>query len=174
MKVLFKNKTKYSKETYYKFIKFHNIKYGFKYKFYTILIIILLIYCAILTFSKNVWGLGITFTLITILFTLYRFFEPISLIKKELKSKAISKEKTFIFKFYENYFKIVDGMEYTQVSYLKLKKVFELNDFFYLYIDKSHAFLISKNGFTYKTAEEFSNFIKRKCWYKFTRIKKDK
>lgn len=170
MKVLFKNKTQYTKDTYAKFLKFHDSKYGFKYMIVTILLVIMLIYCVILTLINKLWLLGITFILSTIIFIAYRFFYPVSQVKKELKGKAISKEKSFTFKFYERSFKVVDKINYSQLPYWKLKKVFETNDFFYLYIDKTHAFLVKKDGFTYGNVNDFSKFIKKKCWYKFTLV----
>ena len=44
MKVLYKNKTKYTKETYAKYLQFHQNKFGTKYRFITILIIVLLFF----------------------------------------------------------------------------------------------------------------------------------
>ena len=46
---------------------------------------------------------------------------------------------------------------------MRLFKVFETKDYFYLYIDDENAVLVSKNGFKLGTAEEFSEFIKKKC-----------
>ena len=62
---------------------------------------------------------------------------------------------------------ITNKLQYSKVRYFKLYKIFETTDFFYLYIDKEHAFLIDKNGFTFGSAEEFSKFIHKKCLFKY-------
>ena len=36
-----------------------------------------------------------------------------------------------------------------------------------LYIDKTHAYLLDKSGFTKGTVDEFSDFIKKRCWWRF-------
>ena len=82
--------------------------------------------------------------------------------QKELNSK---KETGFIFTFYKNYFTINKKTIY----YFKLFKVFETKDYFYLYIDEDTAALVSKKGFEIGTAEEFSNFIRKKCLLKFSK-----
>lgn len=176
MKILFKNKTKYSKETYTKFLKFHDEKYGLSYTFFTIFILLTILYCVIFNFSNKQWITGSVFILSFIIFILYRFLKPIYLVKKELKSKPITEEKTYIFKFYDKTFKIYNDFNYDLIPYWKLKKIFETNDFFYLYVDKIHAFLINKKTFTYGTPEDFSKFLKKKCWFKFkiVNLKKNK
>ena len=47
MKTLFKNKTKYTKEIYAKYLQFHQNKFGNKYTFTTIVTILLLGFCII-------------------------------------------------------------------------------------------------------------------------------
>ena len=48
----------------------------------------------------------------------------------------------------------------------KLYKIYETNDFFYLYINKDHAFLLEKNTFTKGDISTFYIFVKRKIWFK--------
>ena len=55
----------------------------------------------------------------------------------------------------------------SKIIYWKLYKIFENEDYFYLYLDKTHAFLLSKQGFDIGTPEEFREFIKKKCIFKF-------
>ena len=42
----------------------------------------------------------------------------------------------------------------------------ETKDFFYLYIDKNHAFLLNKSNFIKGNKFEFLKFLKKKLWYK--------
>ena len=89
MKVLYKNKTKYTKETYAKYLQFHQNKFGTKYRFITILIIVLLCFFIITNFKYANKTTGFILLLALLVFCLYRFFQPISLVKKELKKRKI-------------------------------------------------------------------------------------
>lgn len=166
MKILYKNKTKYTKETYEKYLQFHQDKFGNKYTFNTILIILLLSFCILvnLLYANKLTGFILLIALC--IYSFYRFFYPVKQIKKELKSEKIEEEKEFTFKFYKKYLIISDKKKSEKIQYWELKKIYETKDFFYLYIDKSHAFLLNKKTFTKGNISEFSKFIKRKIWFK--------
>ena len=167
MKLLFKNRTKYSKKVYNEYLNFHRNKYNLSYKFYTIIVALLLFFCIGMQVKYHYYSLAILLCVIFTFFILWRLFRPVYEVKKEYQSKKIADEQTFIFKFYENFFVITNKLQYSKVRYFKLYKIFETTDFFYLYIDKEHAFLIDKNGFTFGSAEEFSKFIHKKCLFKY-------
>ena len=99
MKLLFKNKTKYTKQIYKKFLEFHQEKYGATYMGYTILLIILLIFCVIVQIQSNNYLLSILTTCILIGFIFWRLYNPIKTVQKEIKSEKIENEQEFIFKF---------------------------------------------------------------------------
>lgn len=92
---------------------------------------------------------------------------PISEVSKDFKSDKIQKEKEFTFVFYEKEFKVRDKINYETIKYRNLHKVFETKYFFYLYGDKTHAYLLDKSGFTKGTVDEFSNFMKKKFLWRF-------
>ena len=71
MEILFKNKTKYTKKIYQKYLQFHQEKFGNKYTFTTIITILLLLFCIItnLQYSNYVITFGLIITLI--LFCIY-------------------------------------------------------------------------------------------------------
>ena len=96
-----------------------------------------------------------------------RFLYPISEVSKDFKSDKIQKEKEFTFVFYEKEFKVRDKINYETIKYRNLHKVFETKYFFYLYGDKTHAYLLDKSGFTKGTVDEFSNFMKKKFLWRF-------
>lgn len=171
-KLLFKNSTQYSKELYDIFIKFHREKFSLKYDMFTIFILILLVYCLIMTIINKILFLAITFALIIIIFSSYRLLGPIFFYKKEVNKKAITKEKIFKFYFYDKYFKIRDNLSYDTIPYFRLYKIFETKDFFYLYFNKKYSFIVDKSGFTQGTTEEFSKFIKDKMWVKYSKYDK--
>lgn len=166
-KLLFKNSTQYSKKAYNKFNQFHNNNNVLKYELFTLLIIIMLIYCIVTTIKAKVISLAILFASVLVSFIIYRFFGPIRIYKKEVKKKAITKAQTFNFYFYDKYFKIRDNIDFHKQYYFKLHKVYETDEFFYLYIDKQYSFLVDKSGFTKGTPQEFSDFIKKKVLFKY-------
>lgn len=166
MKVLYKNKTKYTKETYAKYLQFHQKEFGNRYTFNTIITILLLCFCIITNLQYYNKPLAFILLIVLLIFCSYRFFHPIKLVKKELKTEKFEKEKEFTFKFYEKFFTISDTKNLEKIRYWQLHKIYETEAFFYIYIDKSHAFLLDKSTFTKGNVSEFLKFIKRKTWFK--------
>ena len=115
---------------------------------------------------------SLLFVVILIVFAGYRIFNPIYLYKKEVKKKAITKEKLFNFYFYDKYFKVRDNLNSDKIPYFSLYKVYETRKYFYLYLTKKYSFIIEKEAFTLGTSEEFSNFIKNKMWIKYSEYNK--
>jgi Ca2+/Na+ antiporter len=166
MKVLYKNTTKYTKEVYEKFLKFHQKKYGLKYKVVTLIVILLLIFCMGINFKYGNLLIGLLFLVGCIGFLIYRYYEPIKKITKERKSDKIKNEREFTFSFYEHYMKASGNKLNEKIKYWNLKKVFEDKDFFYLYLDEEHAFVLKKDGFSIGQYKDFLPFIKKKIIFK--------
>lgn len=163
MKPLFKNTTIYNSKMYNEFIHFHDKKFSFRYNSYNILMIILLIYCIFLTIINKQLLLLLLFVAMLIFFILARIYFPIIRHKNDEKKYSNNNENKINFEFYKNYFKI----ENATYNYYNLYKVFETNEYFYLYIGEQTALLVSKTGFELGTSEEFTNFIKKKCVFKY-------
>ena len=172
MKLLFKNTTKYTKKTYDEFLKFHSEHYKYWYLLYTVFMSCIIIF--IITIQIKIHNISISFIFcITLtLFILWRIFHPISEVRKEYEGETIQKEKSYTFKFYEKYFYVLNLRSISEAKYSDLYKVFETDSFFYLYIDKKHSLLLEKTCFTKGNTNDFSTFIKKKCWYKYKRIKR--
>lgn len=147
LKILFKNKTKYTKQAYKEFVEIHNKTHNFTYTLYTVIVIALLLICLVLQVNNHTYNLAITFCLIITCFILWRFFHPVSVVSKQFNSSTIQTEKEFTFNFYNKYFKIIDNNQFEIFKYYKIYKVYETDNFFYLYTDRTHSFLISKNNF---------------------------
>ena len=171
-KLLFKNSTQYSENLYNEFAEFHSAKFSLKYDLFTIFILILLLYCLISTILNGIYFLSIIFAITLFIFGFYRFFGPIKFYEKESTNTSITDTQTFKFYFYDRYFKIRNNSDYDKLSYLKLYKVFETKNFFYLYFNKKYSFVVDKSGFTQGTPEEFSKFIKNKMWLKYSNCNK--
>lgn len=170
LKLLFKNKTRYTKNVYHEFLTFHRKKYHFTYTAYTVLVIVFLLFSLIFQISYHNFSIAILLCCGIIGFILWRYLRPISEISKEYKSDRIQKGKEFVFLFYEKFFTVDDKEEIYQIKYYQLHKVFETPRFFYLYLDKKHAFLIDKSKFEKDASSAFSTFIKKKCWYFYKKV----
>ena len=165
--ILFKNVTKYNNKNYHQFIEFHNKKYSLSNNFYTIIMTILLIYCIILNIKQKSIPLILLFVALLVGFLLWKIYFPMKRYQKTQKNLANTKETGFTFSFYDLYFLL----DKKTIYYFKLYRVFETKDYFYLYINPDYAMLVSKNGFKIGTAEDFSKFIKKKCFFKYRKQK---
>ncbi len=167
LKPLFKNVTKYSDKSYQQFVDFHTNKYNLSYKFYTIVISILFIYCIVLNIMQKNIGLILLFLGMLIAYLVMRIYIPAKEYIKNKKRFSNNKSSFFTFTFYKFYF-TVNGQRF---YYFKLHKVFETKEYFYLYVNEDTAFLLSKNGFEIGNANDFSEFIKKKCMLKYSKQK---
>lgn len=169
LKILFKNKTKYNEEIYTEFLQFHQKIYGFRYSLFTVLIIGLLLFLVIMQVKFHKMDLAIIVCFAIVGFFLWRLIHPTSIVSKEFNSDKIKNEQEFTFTFYDKRLKLREenNLKYYVIAYRKLYRVFETNSFFYLYIDKTHAFLIKKDCFSIGNSKDFSEFIHKKCRFKY-------
>ena len=174
MKILFKNKTKYSKEIYTEYLNFHRKKYNFSYKLYTAFIIFLILLCVTMQIKYHYYTLAIIMCVALTIFFLWQFIHPEYQVAKEYQSDKIANENEFTFIFYKKHFKVVGKKQFSDCKYYELHKVFETNNFFYLYLDKNHALLLKKDCFTVGNPEEFSTFVKKKVLWKYRKFKDKK
>lgn len=167
MNKLFENTTIYTSDEYEKFLQFHNKRYGFSHDFYTFFMLAVFLFCTIFHLYNDSLNLGILFILITLSFLTFRFFWPILFVKKEFNSGKISAEARNTFSFFTHFFEVKSNNGFAKVIYIKLYKVYETKDSFYLYINKNYSFILSKSNFSIGNSSDFSKFIKKKCWYKY-------
>lgn len=167
MDVLFKNTTKYTQEKYSEFLKFHDMKFGTQYRILTIVVAIIILYMvAVNIVAKNI-------TLVYILFigfagfVFYRYYSQEKIVKDEVKGESLQKQKEYTFTFFENKFEVREGLKRQSAEYNQIYKVFETDEFFYMYTDKNHSLMISKSGFEIGEPKDFSIFMKKKYSYKF-------
>ena len=165
MKPLFKNITIYNSKNYNQFIKFHGDKFNFSYNAYTIVMLLLMIYCIILNIIQKNLLLFLVFVAMFALTVVIRMYLPGKRYQKTKKKFAEKKQTSVTIDFFKFHFKV----EQNVYPYLKLYKVFETKDYFYLYVDEENAVLVNKDGFKLGTAEEFTDFIKKKCLFKYSK-----
>lgn len=171
LKILFKNTTKYTKSIYDKFLAFHNKKYHITYTLYNVAIIGFILFSLILQVKSHHYNIAILICCALTAFILWRLFRPIFVVTKEYKSEKIQKEKEYTYLFYHQFFTVEDSKQYSKIKYYQLYKVFETNAFIYLYIDKTHSFLLDKTCFQKSNPSDFSQFIKKKCWWCYKNVK---
>lgn len=169
VKVLFKNITKYDEDVYTEFLEFHQKVFKVRYWLYTLFIIGLLLILITFQLKKHNIDIAIGLCAFAAIFFLWRYLHPISLVSKEFDSDKIQNGEHYTFDFYENILKIRENnkLERYVIKYKEFYKVFETNNFFYLYVDKTHSLLIDKSKFIIGSSEDFSEFIKKKCKYKY-------
>ena len=91
---------------------------------------------------------------------------PLNRYKKELNNNSKKgKSEVFVFRFFDKYFRI----NKSKIYYFRLYKVFETEKFFYLYLNKEYAAVVNKAGFEIGNANDFSEFIKKKCMLKYSK-----
>lgn len=165
MKPLFKNVTIYNSKNYNQFIKFHGEKFNFSYNAYTLVMLALSLYCIILNIIQKNIILIFLFLAIFALMIVFRIYLPGKRYQKTKKKFAEKKQTGITINFFKYYFKV----EQKVYTYLKLYKVFETKDYFYLYLDEENAVLVSKDGFEIGTTKDFTDFIKKKCLFKYSK-----
>lgn len=164
---LFVNKTTNTKEAYIEFLKFHGKTFNLAYIAYTVLWTFLFILCIILAFSSGARLQGVGMTIILIIFLSYRFLRPKMIVKNELESDKVSPTSTNTYSFYENNFMIKNKNGVFTYKYFTIRKVYETSNYFYLYVSKENAFLLSKQTFSLGNAKTFAQFMKKKCVLKY-------
>lgn len=162
MEKLFENTTTYTSDVYAEFVRFHNQKYNLKYNLYTLFMLVLIVFCMVSQFLYGNILLGIAFVFFMIIFLIWRVFHPSFFVKKEANSDKVKKQLKNTYSFYDKYMQIKNTKDNIKLNYYKLYKVFETENYFYLYINKNYSFVLSKDGFSIGNSSEFYKFIKNK------------
>ena len=163
MEPLFVNTTIYSKKEFNNFFIFHRNKYLKKYVILAIFSVLYAIGLIILNLIYKNWF--IICILISIMVVVYIYYSYINLNRKR-KNNSKLEEQTFKFEFFDKCV-IVNNNEKEKLKYYKFYRVFETNTHFYMYVDKEYSLIINKQNFTKGNVNEFRNFIKKKCWFKY-------
>lgn len=167
MEPLFRNKTTMSKEIYTQLLQFHQKKYDWKYWLYTASLFLLFVVLIAFNFANHYYLQAFLLFAIFAGFLTYQFIHPYKKIAKEYKSDKVQNHLINYYSFYNSYLKIKNKSGIFKVKYWKLYRVFETDNYFYLYLDKTNILVVDKLGFTIGTIENFEKFVKSKVWFKF-------
>lgn len=172
MEFLFENKTKYSEKLYNSFIKDYAKEYSKSDRFFVFYNVLFFSLCSYIAFNEKQIVLGICVLIGTILFLGYNIAKPYIKKKKNKKSDKVSGNFVNSYKFGQNYFEVNNPEGNAKVSYLKIYRVIETKDYFYIFLTKEDAFIVAKIGFTKGNVLDFSSFIQKKTRFKYrNRIK---
>ena len=167
MEPLFRNKTTMSKEIYTQLLQFHQRKYDWKYWLYTAGLFLLFVILIAFNLANHYYLQAFLLFIILAGFLAYQFIHPYKRISKEYKSDKVQKHLVNHYLFYDNYFKIKNKFGITKIKYWKLYRVFETDNYFYLYLDKVNILVLDKLSFTTGTTQDFEKFMKHKILFKF-------
>jgi len=117
--------------------------------------------------NYNHWNLIVLLIFCLMAFIIYRIYSQKIIVKKEMNSSKILEQQEFTFKFYEKNLTINTDEGIEKFKYINIWKAFETNKYFYLYIDKTHAFILDKKGFINYNNNKFRKFLKSKLNRKF-------
>lgn len=164
----FRNITKSNKQIYNEFLEFHNKKYGKKENIRTVIMFLFILYIIIFNIANSNLKLIVFFILIILTsFFIYKLYYPQKVVERELKSSKIKNKEDILYNFYDRYYEVIKNGRKQKMLYYKLYKIHQDKTNFYFYIDETHAFIISKNGFVKGNLKEFKNFISKKCRFKY-------
>lgn len=168
MEIKFKNITKCTASLYNQFLEFHNKKYKVRNILTVVTILIAVLYMIIFNIKYKNYSIVILVIAFTFLGFFIREKYQKKVVKKELKSQKIKEEKQVEFYFYNKYYFVVKMNKKRQlVRYFKIYRINSDEKNFYLYTDKTHAFIVSKEGFIKGTAKEFDKFMAKKFKLKY-------
>lgn len=170
MELKFKNITKCTKKIYNEFLKFHGEKHKSEYLFKAIFMALVVAYMVIFNIAYKNYIIALIIIVMAVLFCVSREKYLKKTTRRELKSSKIKNNEEIEFCFYSKYFTTKVNQKKQKVRYYKIYKICNDEKNFYLYLDKTHAFIVSKDGFAKGSPEEFEKFILKKCRFKIGRI----
>lgn len=167
MKPLFENQTTLSKNVYIELLNFQQRKFGLQYIAYTAIFALLFILLISFLFANHYFAHGLIIFIIFSCFLAYQFIQPTQKNTKEFHSDKVQHNLVNTYSFYEKYFVVKNRMGNDKISYYKLYRVFETENYFYFYLDKTNILVLEKSGFLLGTIQDFEKFMKRKMWFRF-------
>lgn len=174
MEELFENKTKYSEKLYNIFLQEYKKEYAFSDNAFMIFNFVFFGICMILAFKENEIILGVAILIGLLIYFWFKLIRPATREKKTRKSPMLKGNFTNTYKFYNKYFEVENPQGKATTYYIKIYKIVETKEYYYIYISREYAFIVSKIGFTKGNALEFTEFMKKKLFTKYkNRIKRD-
>lgn len=136
---------KYTKEEYMKFNKF-SVYVLLRYLHISLYFLMLLAFAISLYLTSKFTFSAVLSIVGVIVYTIVIIAIPYIYVWYNIKKKKIKKGLNVEYQFYNDYFKVrtKDDAEFINKKYTELYSVYESKDNFYLYINKSSAYIVSK------------------------------
>ena len=167
MEELFENKTRCTKKTYETFLRDYQEEFARTENFFMLYYIIFFGFCMIMAFLNKEILLGFLLLAGLIIYLWFKIIRPVKKVEKTRKSPKLSGDLINTYKFYKRYFTVKNKEGKTQQFYFKMYRTVETQEYYYIFISREYAFIISKDGFTKGESQEFSKFIKKKMFNKY-------
>ena len=147
MKILYENTTTYTKKIYEEFLTFHSNTFKFSYFTVNAIMILLLLFILCMNIYYNFFLVAAILFIVLAIFIFMKYIRPISAVKNDYNSDKIQNEESFTFKFYDDKFSVENLSSIHIHKYSDLYRIYENLNFYYLYIDKTHSYILDKNNF---------------------------
>ena len=167
LKVLFKNKTRYTYDLYAKYSAFHNETNFLINNLYNALVVFGLLFLVVLQLIHHNYQVVVAFGGILVLFVIWRLYYPLYIGKKEVSSNRITQEKEYTFTFYDKLFTIEDDNYIQEIKYKDLFRVRVTHDYTYLYTDKKNSYILDNTGFSHGNLTSFKPFLRKKVGWRY-------
>lgn len=168
MELKFKNITKSSVQIYKDFLRFHNKKFGKKEEFNLFMMLLFIVYIIVFNIKiGNFKFLVIVLIIGLIALFSYKVYHRETVADKQMKSHKVQSKDEFVYNFYNFYFEIIRNNKKQRIWYVRLYRIYQDNINFYFYIDETHAYVMSKDGFIKGNLEDFKEFISKRCILKY-------
>lgn len=167
MEKLFEIETPYTYETYKELNEFHFSSRKRGNKIFLIMLSIIIVLCGILLIFLKSYPMGIVYTILGIFFLVWAYVAPKIATKVMSKSDKMLDNLINTDTFYDEYFENTNEQSNAKIFYNQLYDAYEAKDYFYLYVNRRSAYIISKNGFKEGTSENFREFLQEKLKERF-------
>ena len=165
MEVIFKNKTKLTDKEYKIFLKSYQKEFAKMDFWYSMFYVVFFAICAVLLMINEDFLVGGGILLVIVIYIVYKYFRNKKIANNNNKKIKIQLINTY--NFYKNFFDVKNQEGQARTWYVKMYKVIETDEYFYIYLSREYAYIISKSGFMKGEEKEFAKFIKRKALFKF-------
>ena len=172
MEELFENKTKYSEKLYNIFVQAYREENAAYERGYIIFNLSFFGLCMIFAFIEKEILLGVAIFVGLLIYLWFKIIRPAIREQKQRKSPMLSGNYVNTYKFYKNYFDVENPDGKARIMYMKIFRMVETKEYYYIYLSREYAFIISKIGFTKGNNLDFATFMKKKLFTKYkNRIK---
>ena len=167
LKVLFKNKTRYTYDLYAKYNVFHSETNFIMNNLYNAIMVFGILFLIIMQVVHHNYEMVTLFGVLLTILIAWRLFYPMFIGQREVTSDKITKEKEYTFTFYDNYFTIEDENYIHKMKYKDLFRVRINHEYSYLYTDRKNSYILDNSTFLHGSFSSFKPFLRKKVGWRY-------